>query len=296
MPRIRLFKPVVLSLFLFSTLSVLQAVGQDAAVEKPAEVDPVHPDRILVTGAVELQLPAFHDDDLAGVKFADLFDGLPGVPGEEEPAAGRQFAGPGGTSNKWSEKSLRNGSVALDRPKDQAAVRYLAFYITTDRWVNVSLVLTGEHPVTGSLDGASLTLAKKGGDDSEPTGHECDLKLPVGKHLIVLRTMADPEVDHDWNLGVSVTADDEAKLADLEFSVDPKRPVDIHKVLNAPRISSVSLSPDGSLAALRLGNTATEKTTSSGWKSAIRRPARWCTCGAPARPPARLPGTLAVAP
>ena len=52
---------------------------------------------------------------------------------------------------------------------------------------------------------------------------------------------------------MSVTADDETKLADLEFSVDPKRPVDIQKVLNAPRISSVSLSPDGSLAALRLG-------------------------------------------
>ena len=109
MPRIRLFKLVVLSLFLFSTLSVLQAVGQDAAVEKPAEVDPVHPDRILVTGAVELQLPAFHDDDLAGVKFADLFDGLPGVPGEEEPAAGSPVR------RTWWEQQQMVGKIAEKR-------------------------------------------------------------------------------------------------------------------------------------------------------------------------------------
>ena len=253
MPRIRLSKLAVLSFFLFSTLSVLAAVGQDAAEEKPAEVDPIHPDRLLVTGAVDLHLPAFGDDDLAGVRIADLLEGLPHVPGEDPPAANREFSGPDATAKKWASKSARNGSLALDRPKDQAAVRWLAFYLTTDRWVKVSLNVSGEHPVIGSLDGADLSLTKKDGDDSEPTRHEGDLKLAIGKHLIVLRTLADPEVEGDWKLGVSVTADDEAKLAALEFSVDPKRPADIRTILDAPRIASASLSPDGTLAALRLG-------------------------------------------
>ena len=253
MPRFRLSKLAILSLILFSTLSVLQALGQDSAAEKPAEVDPVHPGQILVTGAMDLQLPAFGDDELAGVKIGDLLESMPDVPGQNAPAANRQFAGPAGTTNKWVVKSVRNGSLTLDRPKDRAVVRYLAFYVTADRWVKVSLALSGEHPVTGALDGTAISLTKKDGDDSEPTRHEGDLKLPIGKHLIVLRTMADPEVEDDWNLGVSVTADDEADLDALEFSVDPKRSADIQKILDAPRISSASLSPDGSLAALRLG-------------------------------------------
>jgi dipeptidyl aminopeptidase/acylaminoacyl peptidase len=253
MPRIRLSKLAVLSLFLLITLSVLQAMGQDSATENPPQIDPVHPGQLLVTGAVDLLLPAFHDDDLAGVKIADMLEALPDVPSESAPAVNRTFAGPAGTVHKWAVKSVKNGSLALDRPKDQAAVRYLAFYVTTDRWVKVSLALTGEHPVKGSLDGAVLSLTKKDGDESEPTRHEGDLKLAIGKHLIVLRTMADPEVEDDWNLGVSVTADEEAKLAALDFSVDPKRPADIHKILDAPRISSASLSPDGTLAAIHLG-------------------------------------------
>jgi dipeptidyl aminopeptidase/acylaminoacyl peptidase len=65
--------------------------------------------------------------------------------------------------------------------------------------------------------------------------------------------MADPEVEGDWKLGLAVTPDAETEPAALRFSVDPKHPVDIQTLLNAPRISSVALSPDGALAVVRLG-------------------------------------------
>jgi len=253
MPRIPLSILTVMSLVLLSTLMVSPVLSQEPAVEDPPTVEPIHPDKILVTEAIPLLLPAFHDDDLAGLKITDLLDEMPGVPGDAAPAADREFAGPGGTTQKWRVISLKDGSIELDLPKERSAARYLAFYITADQWLKVSFSVTGEHPVTGLLDGTSLDLTKKDGDETDPTRHEGDLKLTIGKHLVVLRTMADPEVEDDWELGLAVTSDDEADLAALEFSVDPKRPVDIQKILNAPRISSAALSPDGTLAAIRLG-------------------------------------------
>ncbi len=243
----------ILSLVLLGALVVLPALAQDEEVDTPPETAPVHPDKILVTEAIPLLLPAFHDDELAGVEIADLLDEMPAGLGRAAPDRDSEFAGPDGSSYRWRVESLKDGDIEFDRLKDGSAARYLAFYITTDRWEKVSLTVAGEHPVKGSLDGADLDLAKKDADDENPARHEAELKLAIGKHLVVLRTMADPEVAGDWKLGLALTLDAEAQDPALEFSVDPKRPVDIETLLNAPRISSVALSPDGVLAAIRLG-------------------------------------------
>jgi dipeptidyl aminopeptidase/acylaminoacyl peptidase len=245
----------IVTLVLLGTLVVLPALAaaQDVELDTPPEATPVHPGKILVTEAVPLLLPAFHDEKLAGVKIADLLDEMSAAPDRSSPDRDREFAGPGGSSYRWHVKSLKDGNIEFDRPKGEPAVRYLAFYITTDRWRKVAFSVTGEHPVKGSLDGAPLALAKKDADDENPTRHEGELKLAIGKHLVVLRTMADPEVEGDWNLGVAVTPDTEIGAEGLEFSVEPKHHVNIQTVLNAPRLSSVALSPDGELAAIKLG-------------------------------------------
>jgi len=60
---------LILTLFLLNSLVVLPtlAAAQDDEMDTPTEATPVHPEKILVTDAVPLLLPAFHDDELAGV-------------------------------------------------------------------------------------------------------------------------------------------------------------------------------------------------------------------------------------
>ncbi|MEN8007593.1 MAG: S9 family peptidase [Candidatus Krumholzibacteriota bacterium] len=258
---------------IFGLVLVLLLTGpvsaQETAVETTPAAEPIPVGEVLVTEAVPLLLPAFHDEELAGVKFADLFDGLPAAPGSESPAKDRAFPSPDGSGIKWRVKSLKDGSVTFDLPEEGARVHYLAFYVTTDRWQKVSLTVTGDQSLKGVLDGASLTLAKKEADEDNPARHEGEMKLAIGKHLVVLRTMAetdpeddsedDPEADSEteeeisWELGLTITPDAEAGAGSLELDVSPDRPVDIQTVLNAPRISRVALSPDGSLAAIRMG-------------------------------------------
>ena len=83
----------------------------------------------------------------------------------------------------------------------------------------MSFSVSGEHPVKGVLDGAPLALAKKDADDDNPARHEGELKLAIGKHLVVLCTMADPEVEGEWKLGVAVTPDTLNGTEGLDFSV-----------------------------------------------------------------------------
>ena len=244
---------LILSLVFLGALMISPTLAQDDNADNPPEIAPIHPGKILVTETVPLLLPAFHDEDLAGVKIADLLDEMPAEPGRGVPTKDREFVGPGGSSYRWHVKSLQEGNIEFGRPKDGTAVRYLAFYITTDCWRKMSLTATGEHPVKGSLNGAPLALTKKEADESNPVRHEGELKLAIGKHLVVLRTMIDPEAESDWKLGLAVTPDAETEPAALLFSVDPKHHVDIQTVLNAPRISSVALSPDGALAVIQLG-------------------------------------------
>ena len=238
---------------LLSAALVTSAAAQDDQAPTAAPVTPVVPASVLVTEAVPLLLPAFHDDALAGIVIADLLDGMPASAGDASPAADRSFAGPGAASYRWEKAELTDGGLGFDRPDQGAAVRYLAFYVTTDRWRKVSLKVTGEHPVKGSLDGAALALARKDADQEHPVRHEAEMKLAIGKHLVVLRTMNDPAVAGEWKLGLAVTPDSEAAPGSLGFDVAPARAVDIQTVLDAPRISRVALSPDGTLAAVNLG-------------------------------------------
>ncbi len=239
---------LILGLLLFSPV-----FAQDSETEAAPEASPIPVPEILVTPAVPLVLPAFHDQDLAGVKAADLFGDMPAEPGSTVPAKGRKFPGPNGDELKWATKSLSNGNVSFDRPGEGSAVHYLAFYLTTDRWQKVALEVTGEHPVKASLDGDPLVLSKKEADEENPARAEGEMKLAIGKHRIVLRTLVDPELEGDWELGLTVTPDVEAGEGSLELGVSPERTADIQTVLNAPRISRVALSPDGDLAAIQLG-------------------------------------------
>ena len=249
LPRSLSVCPALLVLLLLAA----PVFAQETEAEAAAKATPVHPGEILVSTPIPLLLPAFHDDEMGGVETSDLFEGMPTQPGRDLPAKDRAFAGPDGSTDKWRVKSLKNGAINFDKPTEGSAVRYLAFYITTDRWQKLSFTVTSAHPVTGALDGAALALSKKEADEENPARHEGELKLAIGKHLVVLRTMPGPDVEDDWELGLAITADAEADPSSFGLDVSPERHVDIQTVLNAPRMSRVVLSPDGDLVAIRLG-------------------------------------------
>ena len=97
--RTPLTKPfVAFSGIIIGLLLVSPVFAQEAEAEASPEAIPIPVGEIMVSESIPLLLPAFHDEELAGVKSSDLFDELPTQPGLTMPAKDREFAG---TDGKW---------------------------------------------------------------------------------------------------------------------------------------------------------------------------------------------------
>jgi dipeptidyl aminopeptidase/acylaminoacyl peptidase len=240
--------PLLIRVIFLGILPALLALPAAAADETPA-VAPIAVDAVLATDAIPLALPAFHDAEQAGVDWDDLLQEMVALPGVRWPRQGDAFASASGHSVSWGRTTAADGRIAWKTTAAPSA-RYLAFYVQSDRWQKITLKVNGDHPVLGAVDGQDLKFTTKDGEEGAPTERTGELKLTVGKHLVVLRTLYQPETEGEWAYALSVTPSDTNGALAIGTTAD--RAVDIQTVLNAPRIGNVSLSPDGKLAVLGL--------------------------------------------
>lgn len=191
------------------------------------------PDAAPLTGWLRLDppppaLPAFHADEKGGVKAADL-------PLALDPVTADPIAGRGG----WV-------AAALPADLEGDAPVWFAVRLQADRWLQPTLELTTAHPVQAWLDGEKAELKEEDGV------HTAELTLVPGDHVLLLRARRDAEKEEPRTLAAALKLPEEAPAAAVRAAVDPARPVDIHDVLDAPRIDDLAVSPDGSLVALTL--------------------------------------------
>jgi len=229
-----------------------------AAEEEPAAAtQPLAVMTVLATEPVALELPAFHDEKRAGVEIDDLFAEMPALPGRQWPREGDRVPCLAGKDLVWQTLDARDGNFIFRRP-DGPVARYLAFFIDSDRYRKADLAVVSDQPVKAFLDGAKLDLSGKkstGGEDEAET-LSGEMTLAMGKHLVILRTLyrppAEGEEEKDWSCRLAVEPGP-ADAEGLALDVTPRRQVDIQVVLDAPRLGRVVISPDGSQAAINLG-------------------------------------------
>jgi len=256
--------------------------GAKADEPAAAETIDIAIEAALHCGSIATPLPAFHDHAKHGFTLDDLLAAGPIDPVGLVPHDGATKPLPSGEQLRWRIIQAGEEGFVLERPDEGPAHEYLVFYLEADRWLSATLKLTGGHPVRAFLDGQAVTLSKDNATDkadSDDTGlqdagtdaeaedgaakttHSGSLELSIGKHVIVVHTLFDPEQEPVWSVDarLSLPAEMPAETpaetpeAVLLPDVDPRRPVNIHDILDAPRIASAVVSPDGKLAAVQLG-------------------------------------------
>jgi dipeptidyl aminopeptidase/acylaminoacyl peptidase len=248
MRRLPFLAAFLLSISLLAPTTLL---AEDRAEEQEPVTLPVT--SLLATGTVPLVSPAFGEAEKAGIKADDLFGELPALPGGLWPAQGTKVPGPGGEL-KWSELKDDDGQYGFGSP-DQDQARYLAFYVYSDRYQKAQLKVTTDQKVKAFLNGAKLSLDKK--DQEEGPAHSTgELTLPVGKHLVVLRTLFQPAKDEeekaDGKFQLGLTRGENGEDGSLTICSSPQRPVDIDVILNSPRVGRTAISPDGTQVIISL--------------------------------------------
>ncbi|MGD2116283.1 MAG: hypothetical protein PVG07_14610, partial [Acidobacteriota bacterium] len=264
-----------------------------AQTEAQAEVQAPEPislavDSWLVLGPVDAPLPAFHDAEQHGVKAADLLDsaGLAGAGSGDTPwpAPGDAVPVPGGGTATWSARTAGDGGVELGsggggEGDGTPRLAWLALRIDAHRFVEPKLSVRSAHPLRVHLDGEQV--AQKGsdeaagedgesgdedgdgdddsGDAGEPGAAEASLTLEPGSHLLLVRTVLDPELaDRAWTVAaeLSVPAAEDDGAGDpggapaLALATDPERALTVSDLLDVPAVQGAEISADGELVAL----------------------------------------------
>jgi dipeptidyl aminopeptidase/acylaminoacyl peptidase len=191
------------------------------------------------------------------------------------PAAGDTVTWIGGRELTWSAE---NGPVRLSAGSgDGPEVAYLAAYVETDRYLEASLTVRSGHLLEVWLDGESVaekTSADKaageedgdgegedaqsdgdgeGDGDGEPGSATAKLELWTGKHLLLVKTVRDPEGPADWTVSATLEPAEDRR-AEVALSTDPRRGITLHDMLDVDEVTSIDVSPDGRWVALGYQN------------------------------------------
>ncbi len=191
-------------------------------------------DQVLMLDAVPLQLPVFHDADRAGTDLDKLFQAAPAIPGKSWPG-----------DDRWELNSGEDGSFKLKGLESGASIQYLLFYVESDHWQKADLIITCTRPVAVGLGSELLTMGEKDDDDLQ----KGEMTLPAGKHQVVVRVLLDSE---NAEITLAVNWPDDSGEEGLTTGTNPEHPVTIQTILNAPRVGSVAISPDGRFTVLTL--------------------------------------------
>ncbi len=233
---------------MFRNISVLLGIALFLLSSSPALAELVPIEKVLTTEAQTLQLPAFNDDEMVGIDFKKLFEQLPAMPGQQWPSDSTG-------SGLWSLLGSEEGQFLAETQPSSAAVQYLVFYVNSHQYQKATLKITCGAELAASMNGETVSLGEK--DDSNV--REAELVLPVGLHPVAVRVLLDPEKPESSALKIEIQTPDEAAANTLTVSTDRQHPVTIDSILNAPKVSSVSVSPDGQYTVLRLGEYADGK-------------------------------------
>jgi dipeptidyl aminopeptidase/acylaminoacyl peptidase len=251
MPRPSLASLPILALFLL-------AVPLGAVEEGEAPKAQVSVDTWLVLGPAPLALPVFageEGEDGGKVEAKDLLAAvhLPletVAPTAAWPAEGGAAALEGAGAAAWRRAT---GAVELEYHGGGPALAYLAAYVTTERFIEAELTVSSSQRLRVWVDGqqvADKTDASKKGEAGKATA---TVALPTGKHLVLVKALADAEGPAGWTVAAELAVAEDRRGA-VALDADPAHGLGIADLLDVDQVTGLAVSPGGDLVAVELEN------------------------------------------
>lgn len=260
-------KNLPLTVFIISAIFTLPAFCDDAA--DPNEPVPIK--TWLRAGPVTKPMPVFNNiKNLSGKKFElkDMLEFEHTDITKWQPAKDRIIKYNAPTELIWHEAVTdSNDFVTFDSPQSTTPqIAYLATYIQTPRWLKTKLTLKSNHLLKVYLDGVSIadkTASEK--DLAKPGETSKDLELETGKHLLVVKSLRDPNNTCNWKVSASLKVDDDFSKDEIKTSFSPCATLTLTELMDVTKVSSVSVSPDGTLVAVGLWRYIDEGKSRESW-------------------------------
>ena len=244
---------------LLSLIAFVLVAGLATAATEDAETPVTVPvAKALQLGPLPLLLPAFHDNEKHGVTLDGLIEARSLELAGLRPQDGTRILLSGGETARWDGSKTPFG---FEKPESAAAEAWVVFYLRCDRWLEAQLFIEAPETVLlqAWLDGKSVELDEVFADAITKEGakeRKGSLELEIGTRLVVIRSVVAADLEETWSLAPRLELANGTPNEALTVTTDSHGPADIHRILDAPRANSARISPDGSLAAIKLSEYA----------------------------------------
>jgi dipeptidyl aminopeptidase/acylaminoacyl peptidase len=159
--------------------------------------------------------------------------------------------------------------VTLDAPEGATpgvpATAWLAAYLTVDRYRSLDLEVRGTQPRRAWLDGESVATGGTDKDPKKPGSVEASLGLTTGKHFLLVETVLDPARPGAWTLGAFLRSPKNEGGPGFVATLDPAWDLDVRDILDAPQITALAVSPEGTEIAVTLSRVVPSTDDAEAW-------------------------------
>jgi dipeptidyl aminopeptidase/acylaminoacyl peptidase len=219
----------------------------------------------LILGPSETQLPLYHDQKNVRNQTFTLTNLL-----EYNPVDVAGWTPEEGEQIRWSQhEDFRWLTHQTETPEfepthtDHPANAWAAFYLKSDRFTKATLEISSHHPFKVYLNGQERGAKQSSEEaDDDPGSHSEELVLTQGKHLVLVRTLYNPEIDAAWSITGTLNVSENGTVTQ---STEPGRYLDLETLSNQPQLSSLAISPDGNLAAMRINQPSPPDGSGDSW-------------------------------
>lgn len=225
----------------------------------------------LIVGPFPAPLPALHEDKKKGFPVEKLLEYEEADISNLRPKAEAPFKYHDGTLAHWKMIEGGEKGIELEGDATNPSTAYLGVYLDVLRWTNAKITLTSPQLFQIYLDGkvvatkAKSDKTEKGNASTTGKKTSGDLILETGKHLLLVKTLYDPESNSDWTVKTALTYDERYASPAPSLTLLSEEKMTIKHLLDGPRVTGASISPDGTLAALSKRQTLPPSDESESW-------------------------------
>jgi dipeptidyl aminopeptidase/acylaminoacyl peptidase len=232
----------------------------------------------LAFGPFPVSWPAFHADKKRGFGVEDLLKYEEIDIASLKPRTGRSLKLLDGTTAVWKEIKAGEKGVELAGNPSLPSTAYLSVYIEVSRWTRARITLTSPQTIQGYLDG-KLIATKAKADKPEKSGATngggkatAEAKLETGKHLLIIKTVFDPESQTDWRIKASCEFAEKFASPGILFSLGPEERLTLRHLFDSPKPVGISVSPQGALVALTISQSLPPSDEAESWLELYEAP------------------------
>ncbi len=186
------------------------------------------------------------------------------------PKAGETFQLTPIKSLTWLEKETSGDELVLESSgSNSPQMYYEVFYLQAERYLSAGLKIKSPQMCEVFLDGKKITK-KESYEIADSTGEifpgviAANVKLETGKHIVLVKFLASSEMHEKWYLETWLEVD--KKFANsLSVTTDPVCYANFKELLDNVKITDISISPDGNIAALKFSQRDIEEDKDESW-------------------------------